>query len=82
MRVEKDAVVVVANFGKSGGEEQGGAADGCEAKDHIPVSDTFCKQIFLYKEVQIQASMTGEKDYDDTAEESMVRIQFFVGHPR
>lgn len=76
-RVE-DAVRVVPDERNCRGANYREAGDSCEAELDVDIFGSFSEDAHLDKEVEIEGSMAGEKDYEDIAENPMVGVELLM----
>ena len=81
MEIEEEAVGPGADDGEGGGIDQKGGTDGCQAEYHVDVLNTFDEKRVLNIKVEIESSMDGHEGCDNSTEEAMVGIQFFMREP-
>ena len=79
MEIEEEAVGPGADDGECGGVDQKGGTDGCQAEYYVDVLNAFDEKRVLDIEVQVERGMDGHESCDNTAEEAVVRVQFFMG---
>lgn len=76
---EEEEVVLPPNPGESCRAEDEEAGDGEETEDHVAVLNSLDEEGFLDEEVQVEGSVQGEEQEHDSAEGTMVGVEFFVG---
>ena len=82
VEVEEEAVRPVADFGEGGGSDYEEDGYTCQPEDYVSVLDALEEEVGLDVKVQVHSCVDGEECDDDSAEEAMVRVEFFVGHAR
>ena len=82
MEIEEEAVGPGADDGECGGIDQKGGTDGCQAEYYVDVLNAFDEKRVLDIEVQVERGMDGHESCDNSAEEAVVRVQFFMGETR
>lgn len=80
MEDKKDAVRIITNFREGGSAQDEQSSYGEESENYIAVSDSFRQKGRLNIEIQVQEGVHGEEGDENSAEEPVVWVQFFVGH--
>lgn len=79
MEIEEEAVGPGTNDGECGSVDQKGGTDGCQAEYDVHVLNAFDEKRVLDIEVQVERGMDGHESCDNSTEEAVVGVQFFVG---